>query len=222
MTLRSLLAAATVVTLAMPSEALAQPAASAPGPVAAPAPAATATATPTPAPEPAAPVRAVAPASEAPPPAIAEPVPVPPPRVAPAPPPSRPRVTEGNDLIAAGLGTLGAVYVVTSLAGAIIIDRSRETKTDAYTAMTTGPDKQRINYGRALTVPIAGPFIAMRFTDSAKERWGDAFVGSVQVAGLALATLGMIRKAKARRAQRFAVSGGFAQGGATLAVSGRF
>lgn len=223
MTLRSLTVVATVITLAMPAVAFGQqPAAAAPSPAAAPVAAAPVAAAPAAAVAPTeAPVNwgatpASAPAAAATPPA---------PRVTPPSPPAprvRARVTEGNDLIAAGLGTLGAVYIVTSLAGAVIIDRSRKSETDDYTGVTIGPDHKRVNYGRALTVPIVGPFIAMRYTDSAKERWGDAFIGSVQVAGVALAALGLIRKARARRAQRFSVGGGFAAGGASLSVSGRF
>ncbi len=120
-------------------------------------------------------------------------------------------VTEGNDLLAIGLAGFGVTYFFTSLAGAIIIDEARDDE-----------NARRINYGRALLVPVAGPFIAVAFTDSAKQRWGSVFSGSLQLTTAVLGIVGLVRKGRARRAQRYAVGGGLTSGGAVLSLSGRF
>ncbi len=220
------LAAAVVVTLALPEVAharrepsLTEPAA--PMPVAPAASAPVAAAPIAAAPVAAAPVAAAPvadPWSPPPPAPSATPSSVPPPRVVAPPPPSH---GDGKDLIAIGLSTFGAFYFFTSLAGAVIIDNARERRLDEY-GERTAANTNRINYGRALLVPVAGPFIGIRYTDSAKERWGAAFTGSVQVAGVVMAAVGAIRHARARRAQRFAVGAGMASGGGVVSLTGRF
>jgi len=218
--------AALVVTLALPEVAHARREPSVSDP-AAPLPVAPAAAAPVAAaPVAAAPVVATAAPEAAPPiadPWTSPPVPVassvPPPRlVAPPPPPSH---GDGKDIIAIGLSTFGAFYFFTSLAGAVIIDKARDRKYDEYgevKAMNT----KRLNYGRALLVPVAGPFIGIRYTDSAKERWGAVLTGSVQVAGVITTAVGLIRHARTRRAQRFGVGAGMAAGGGVVSLSGRF
>ncbi|MBL8942747.1 MAG: hypothetical protein JNK45_06360 [Myxococcales bacterium] len=147
--------------------------------------------------------------------------PVPPPRpIGPPPPPVR--VTEGNDLIAAGLASFGGFYFFTSLAGAVIIDKARDRKTDAYTGEKQELDTRRLNYGRALLVPVAGPFIGLAYTSSAKERWAAALTGAVQVTGVVLTMVGLTQKARARRAQRYSVGAQVAAGTAMLSLGGRF
>lgn len=146
---------------------------------------------------------------------------VPPPRpVGPPPPPVR--VTEGNDLIAAGLASFGGFYFFTSLAGAVIIDKARDRETDAYTGEKRELDTRRLNYGRALLVPVAGPFIGLAYTSSAKERWAAALTGAVQVTGVVLTMVGLTQKARARRAQRYSVGAQVAAGTAMLSLGGRF
>lgn len=147
--------------------------------------------------------------------------PVPPPRLVGPPPPPPPSKGDGKDLIVIGLSTFGAFYLFTSLAGAVIIDNTRDKKYDDY-GEPRATDTKRLNYGRALLVPVAGPFIGMRYTDSAKERWGLALTGSVQVAGVIMTAVGLIRHARTKRAQRFGVGGGMAAGGGVVSLSGRF
>ena len=132
------------------------------------------------------------------------------------------RVTEGNDLIAAGLASFGGFYFFTSLAGAVIIDKARDRKTDAYTGEKQELDTRRLNYGRALLVPVAGPFIGLAYTSSAKERWAAALTGAVQVTGVVLTMVGLTQKARARRAQRYSVGAQVAAGTAMLSLGGRF
>jgi hypothetical protein len=195
------------------------------GPAAAPTPIAAAPAV-EPAPAIAAPtIAAPAPAAwqpaPTPPPVVQAPA-VPPPRLV-APPPPRVRVTEGNDLIAAGLASFGGFYFFTSLAGAVIIDKARDrNEIDAYTGEKRELDTRRLNYGRALLVPVAGPFIGLAYTSSAKERWGAALTGAVQVTGVVLTMVGLTQKARARRAQRYAVGAGVGAGTAMLSLRGRF
>jgi hypothetical protein len=220
--------AALVVALAVPEVAHArrEPSVSEP---AAPMPVAPAAATPSAvSPVAAAPVAAPAPAPmgpvadpwAAPPPPAPVASSVPPPRLV-APPPPRPSHGDGKDLIAIGLSTFGAFYFFTSLAGAVIIDNTRDRKYDEY-GEAKPTDTKRLNYGRALLVPVAGPFIGIRYTDSAKERWGAALTGSVQVAGVIMTAVGLIRNARYRRAQRFGVGAGMAAGGGVVSLSGRF
>jgi hypothetical protein len=155
-----------------------------------------------------------------PPPAVHAPA-VPPPRLV-GPPPPPVRVTEGNDLIAAGLASFGGFYFFTSLAGAVIIDKARDRKTDAYTGEKRELDTRRLNYGRALLVPVAGPFIGLAYTSSAKERWAAALTGAVQVTGVVLTMVGLTQKVRARRAQRYSVLANAGAGTAMLSLRGRF
>ncbi len=132
------------------------------------------------------------------------------------------KITEGNDRIAAGLAVFGGFYFFTSLAGAVIVDKARDRKTDNYTGEREPIDTRRVNHGRALFVPVAGPFIALAFTDSAKQRWGAVLSGTAQATGIIVAAVGMLRKARVRRAQRYSVGGGAAASGAMVSLSGRF
>ncbi len=149
------------------------------------------------------------------------PTPVPPPRIAPAPPPPPTDDKDTTGMIVAGASMAGAFYFFTSLAGAVVIDKTRRPSTlDELGKRTI--DTRRLNYGRSLLVPVAGPFIAMHYTRSATERWGLALTGVAQSVGIVLALVGATRRARARRAERIGVSPGFAAGGATMGVQGRF
>jgi hypothetical protein len=182
------------------------------------APAAAGPAAPAPAPVAAPPIADPWSASPPPPAPVASVPPPPPPRLVAPPPPSR---DDGKDLLAVGLSTFGAFYFFTSLAGAVIIDNARDRGRDEYGELRPMNTK-RVNYGRALLVPVAGPFIGIRYTDSAKERWGAALTGSVQVAGVIMTAVGLVRHARAKRAQRFDVGAGMAAGGGVLSISGKF
>lgn len=114
----------------------------------------------------------------------AVPVTLTPPGVAPAPPAivyTEPRVRWG--LVGAGLGTLGGMYFFTALSAAILDSR---TTSMLSTAAPTN------NW--PLYVPVAGPFIAMAYPHSAIERFGLAFDGLAQTAGLAMLIAGVVHK----------------------------
>jgi len=125
-------------------------------------------------------------------------------------------------MLASGLGLFGGVYFFTSLSGAIIIDKARDGRVDAYTGARSGPDTRRINYGRGLLVPVVGPFISLAYTDSARERWAASFSGLAQVSGAVLLLAGVVAKARIRRAQRLGWAAGGIQGGGAVTISGRF
>jgi hypothetical protein len=216
-------AALLATTLVVPDVALARRA-QPETPIAAPAPAAAPVANPTPAPAtPVSQPTAWEPPTAAPtPPAPVIVATVPPPRPValpqPAPPP---RIKGGNEMIIAGSVSAGLFYFFTSLGGAVAIDKARDGHVDPLTGKRT-IDHRKLNYGRGLLIPVAGPFIAMGYTDSARQRWAAVMTGSVQVAGTVLVLAGMIRNARARRWDRMRVGAGFAQGGATVSLSGRF
>jgi hypothetical protein len=231
MNARILPAACLVFSLALPEVALArvQPAVAAtPSPAAAvtPAPAATVAPTPTTTPVPvAAPVAATPTAAWESPAVVVAQVPAP---VVSSPPPPRPvltpplRLRGGKQLIAAGAVTLGTFYFFSSLAGALVIDKGRKPRHDSTTGALERPDRRRTNYGRALLVPVAGPFIAMAYSDTAMQRWGAVLNGAAQVTGVVLVLAGMVRNARARRWERMSFGAGPAAGGATISLSGRF
>ncbi len=228
-------AACLAFTLVLPDVALARRAGAetpAPAPVtAAPAPAAApAVAAPAPAQSPA-PAAAPATAWDAPvaaAPVAPAPVVVPAPVATPAmlPPPAAPalpqRLKGGNEMIIAGAVSFGVFYFFTSLAGAVAIDKARDRKTDPLTGQRRPVDERRLNYGRGLLIPVAGPFISMAYTDSAKQRWAAMLTGTVQVAGAALVLAGMVRNARARRWERMQIGAGYARGGAQVSLTARF
>jgi hypothetical protein len=152
---------------------------------------------------------------------------VPPPVVASQPPP-RPvlvppaRLRGGKQMIIAGAATLGTFYFFSSMVGALAIDKGRQPKHDPMTGALEGPDRRRISYGRALLVPVAGPFIAMAHTDTAIQRWGSALTGAAQVTGALLVLAGMVRNARARRWERVSLGAGYGAGGASVSIAGRF
>jgi hypothetical protein len=142
----------------------------------------------------------------------------PPPRLAPTPPP---RLPDGKQMIVAGASTLGTFYFFSSLGGALTIDRAHHRTTDAA-GKHSEPDRRRINFGRALMIPVAGPFVAMGYADTALQRWGAALTGAAQLTGAVLVLAGMVRKARARRWERVSLGAGYAAGGATVSLAGRF
>lgn len=229
--LRIIPAASLALTLVLPDVALARragaeaPAVAAPAP-ASPAPAAAPTVvTPAPAATPVAPMpwEAPAPVASAPAPApvvVVAPAHVPPPRPV-GPPPTPSRLKGGNEMIIAGAVSFGVFYFFTSLAGAVAIDKARDGRTDPITGHHS-IDKRKLNYGRGMLIPVAGPFIAMGYTDSAKQRWAAVLTGSVQAAGAVLVLAGMVRNARLRRWERMQVGAGYTPGGAGVSISGRF
>lgn len=204
----------TVAWAAQPAvtEAPTAPAATAAAPTAAPAAAPTA--------EPPAPV-ATAPASTpvaapATAPATA-PAPAPAPTVAPdcsacqVTPPPRPSLPsdDGKGKIIAGACTLGTVYLLTAFGGAAMIDAGKKESGSADNPLTpedeSSPENSKAAIGRNLLIPVAGPFMAMRHTDSAKGRFGMAFGGALQITGAVLLTVGLVQRARYKQARRWGV-----------------
>jgi hypothetical protein len=176
---------------------------------------------------------AVAPSEPAPAMTPSEPAPavaVPSPRVTPAALPAAPvqrsldgEIKDAKSLVTAGLVTLGVMYTLTSLSGAIVIDGAREKhRTDPMTGATLAPDRKRVNFGRAMLIPVAGPFLAISYAPKAMQRWGAAFAGATQLAGAVLAIVGTARLRRARMIQRYQLGAGLARGGAVVGLSGRF
>lgn len=212
--------ALSVVALGLPETALAraqEPVAPIPASTASPAPVVSASAA-------AEATVTTAPASAATSPAatviVAPSAPVPAPRIAPTPPSRSSEIKDATSIIVAGATVAGTFYFFTSLAGAVVIDKAR--RSDVVGTGKTTIDTRRLNYGRSLLVPVAGPFIAMRFSHSATERWALALTGVAQTAGVVLALVGASRRARARRAERLGFAPGFVAGGATVGVQGRF
>jgi hypothetical protein len=116
---------------------------------------------------------------------------------------------ERTTLLAIGLGTIGIPYTFTSLAGAIVIDKAE--------------DPRRRAYGRALLVPVVGPFFAIGYTNSATSRWAAAFSGTLQLAAAGMLTAAVVATVRRKRAaHRLNMSASFQPGGAAIGVSGRF
>ncbi len=133
--------------------------------------------------------------------------PPPPPQVTQTPPPP-PKPTgpqlhkSAEPLLAVGLGGFAALYGLTAYAGAATIDKARDLGRSDW---TDRDGKMTRNRGRALLIPVAGPFIAMHFTNSARRKYWQAVNGGLQAGSLAMAVIGarmynQHRKAK-RRAQ---------------------
>lgn len=178
----------------------ASPATAAPAPAAAPAPvggAALTDATPTTAAD----AAATAPTAVVPPATVV----VPPPAVVHSNPPRLP--PKGTPMIVAGVSITAGVYLFTSLAGVIAIDKANDRR-DSYVDNPLLPDAERPPHerqrrrGRSLLVPIAGPFLAMRHSETALQSYGLAVAGTLQAAGLAIAIVGAVRNGKRRRAKR--------------------
>lgn len=110
-------------------------------------------------------------------------------------------------MIVAGVSVTVGVYLFTSMAGAIAIDKANDRR-DGYVDNPLMPDAPAPTYerqrrrGRALLVPVAGPFLAIRHSDSALQSYGLAVAGTLQAAGMAFAIVGAVRNAKRRRAKR--------------------
>ncbi len=107
-----------------------------------------------------------------------------------APPPPRVNPNRGLGLTVAGFSMFGVSYLITAASGTVAIDAG-------------SPE-----VGRPLLIPVAGPFIAATRVGTATGGFGLAFVGVVQLAGLAMGIAGSVKLAKSRREARFAASSG--------------
>jgi hypothetical protein len=135
--------------------------------------------------------------------------PTPPPSAAmicpPPPTPAQMDIKKGTTLIASGLALSGATFFFSALSGAITIDKARDRAqpddplTPANEAHATDRDRKR---GQLLMVPIAGPFLAMKHTDSAVQQFGNAFNGTLQITGIVLAIAGVVQRSRYNQAKR--------------------
>lgn len=151
-------------------------------------------------------------ASDAVPVAVTTAAPVPPPPRTVTPPPAAPTGPQRNKraepLLITGLSGFAALYLLTAYAGAATIDKARDISRsgdtyDLYGNPSPGRDgKMTRNRGRALLIPVAGPFIAMNFTNSARRKYWQALNGGLQAGTLAMAIIGTHMYGQHRRAKR--------------------
>ena len=79
------------------------------------------------------------------------------------------------------------------------------------------------NRGRSLLIPVAGPFIAMHFTNSARRKYWQAVNGSLQASTLVMAILGARMYRQHNKAKRRAqLTASASPEGAQLGMSMRF
>ena len=123
--------------------------------------------------------------------------------VTPAPPPPGyeqmtlpPRPRKG--LMIAGWGVFGGVYLVTALAGLMLLDGEA---TDSGEECTNCDD-----VGPRMLIPLVGPFMAIPDADGADGRAVCAVLGVLQIAGLTMGIVGTLIYAKKKRAYREALS----------------
>lgn len=129
----------------------------------------------------------------------------------------------GRGLLTSGVSVAISAYALTSLAGAMAIDRARDFEDDPLTE----PDEslrgdQRRAFGRALLIPGIGPAIAIHRSDSAVRAWAAGVSGLAQALGVGLVLLGTHRLARAHRLERLAVSASGDRLGAQVSLRVRF
>jgi hypothetical protein len=129
---------------------------------------------------------------------------------------------KGTPLIALGLTITGGVWLMSTLAGAITIDKARDKAKASQIAGEPNPFDRDRKRGAALMIPVAGPFMAMPHTDSVTRKYGLALNGSLQIAGLVVALVGIVEQSQYRRARRFGVAAVPDPEGARIAVDVRF
>lgn len=162
-------------------------------------------------------------------PTVAPPAPTPPPLMVittVAPPTGPQRHKSATPLLATGLTGFASVYLLTAYTGAATIDKARRLSRGYDDYRSAEPDrdgKMTRNRGRALLIPVAGPFIAMHFTNSAQRKYWQAVNGGLQAGTLAMAIIGTRLYAKHRRAKRRAqVTASASPQGAQVGMSMRF
>jgi hypothetical protein len=132
--------------------------------------------------------------------------PTPPPPVY-EPPPYSDRIYKdrksGRSLLIGGI-TLGVTaYVYTSLAGALVIDKSRALHDDPLTMENEARHRaDRRAYGKAMLIPGIGPALAIPKADTAMRAWAAGMAGLAQAAALTMTVVGIHRLGRARRFER--------------------
>ena len=101
----------------------------------------------------------------------------------PAPTPTEPRPEPNRTLLFVGLEILGGAYVFSVLVGLMLVSEvmvdEGETCVNCQSA------------GAPMFIPLVGPFIALPHADEGAGRVVSALMGSVQVAGLCVAAIGL-------------------------------
>ena len=119
---------------------------------------------------------------------VVAPAPAAPPPLAPAPPPP-PSRRRGVGMMIAGYSMFGMSYMITAFSGAVIIDRCDADAT--YDCR---------DLGRALMIPVLGPFLALPQIQTMTGRFAMIFFpGLMQAGGLALGIGGSVLHARSRR-----------------------
>jgi hypothetical protein len=126
-------------------------------------------------------------------------------------------------MMAAGI-TMGVVsYLSTSMAGAVAIDRARDLEDDPLTeADESAHASDRRAFGRALLIPIVGPYVAIPRADTALRGWAAGLSGVAQGVALGLTIAGIVRRSRALRPSRVAVSPIAGREGAGISMRVRF
>jgi hypothetical protein len=148
----------------------------------------------------------------------------------------QPRVNpnRGMGMTIVGFSAWGAIYLGTVALGTISIDAADDP--DYGSGDTWNPDTgewesdaldpgSRSNmktYGQRLLIPVAGPFLAIPFADSATGSLGTAMLGVIQLAALSLGIAGAARLGKSRKEARFAMGVSPTRFGTTTHVRLRF
>jgi hypothetical protein len=148
----------------------------------------------------------------------------------PAPPPPRPsdgdlrkRDKSSRALLVSGLLVGGTAYLLTSMSGALAIDRARDFEDDPLTEEDeSATGDQRRAFGRALLVPVGGPFLAIARADTALRGWGAGIGGVMQGVGLGLTIAGIVGRVRVKQAQRLAFAPMAGREGAGLTMAVRF
>ncbi|MEM9454288.1 MAG: hypothetical protein AAGF11_08925 [Myxococcota bacterium] len=129
----------------------------------------------------------------------------------------------GSGLLAGGLVVAGISYLITSLSGAVAIDRSRDLVDNPSTDADEGRrGERRRAYGRALLIPGIGPALAIARSDRAVRAWAAGMAGLTQALGVGLALLGTHRLLRARRLKRLSLSAAGSARQARVALQVRF
>ena len=153
------------------------------------------------------------------------------PRPAPPPPPcpydayevDHQKLKSANGMLAAGITIGVAAYLSTSMAGAVAIDRARDFEDDPLTEedeSARGDDRRA--FGRALLIPVAGPFVAIPRADTALRGWAAGISGLAQGAALGLTIAGLVRRSNAKHPRNFAVAPSAGASNAGVVLQGRF
>ncbi len=133
------------------------------------------------------------------------------------------KLKSANGMLAAGISIGVATYLTTSMAGAVAIDRARDFEDDPLTEedeSARGDDRRA--FGRALLIPVAGPFVAIGRADTALRGWAAGMSGVAQGVAVGLTLAGLVRRSAAKHPRNLAVAPAAGSGHAGVVLQGRF